>query len=146
MSHAPILPKRDVQIVPGGIGALKVRLVEPKPLTESRYACLSHCWGKIQILRTVSENVEQLKVEIPWNSLSKTMQDAIEFSCTIGIEYLWIDSLCIIQDSANDWETEAVKMADYYANCYVTLAAIAFINENIGFFPKLVELMNHWTT
>ncbi|KAL6892153.1 heterokaryon incompatibility domain-containing protein [Trichoderma evansii] len=139
VSHAPILPKRVVKIVPDMIGALKVRLVEPQPLTESRYACLSHCWGKTQILRTVSENIERLKDEIPWNSLSKTFQDAIEFSRTIGIEYIWIDSLCIIQDSANDWEGEAAKMADYYANCHITLAATASIDGSVGFFPKLPE-------
>ncbi|UKZ72185.1 uncharacterized protein TrAtP1_013125 [Trichoderma atroviride] len=137
VANAPILPKRVVQIVSDKIGALKARLIEPKPLTESRYACLSHCWGKTQILRTVSDNIERLKDEIPWNSLSKTFQDAIEFSPTIGIEYIWIDSLCIIQDSASDWESEAAKMADYYANCHVTLAATASIDGSIGFFPKL---------
>ncbi|KAL7925629.1 HET domain-containing protein [Trichoderma austrokoningii] len=139
VSHAPILPKRVVQIVPDKIGTLKVRLVEPKPLTESRYACLSHCWGKTQILRAVSGNIEKLKNEIPWNSLSKTFQDAIDFSRTIGIEYLWIDSLCIIQNSANDWEIEAAKMADSYANCHITLAATASIDGSIGFFPNLPE-------
>lgn len=121
------------------VGALKVRLVEPEPFTESRYACLSHCWGQTQILRTVSDNIGSLKDEIPWNSLSKTFQDAIEFSRTIGIEYIWIDSLCIIQDSASDWEIEAAKMADYYANCHITLAATASIDGSIGFFPKLPE-------
>jgi hypothetical protein len=139
VAHAPILPKRVVQIVPDAIGALKVRLFEPKPVTESRYACLSHCWGKTQILRTVSDNIEGLKDEIPWGSLSKTFQDAIEFSHAIGLQYIWIDSLCIIQDSAHDWESEAAKMADYYANCHITLAATASIDGSVGFFPKLAE-------
>ncbi|PTB41750.1 hypothetical protein M441DRAFT_89475 [Trichoderma asperellum CBS 433.97] len=139
MPHAPILPKRVVQIMSDTIGTLKVRLVEPKSLTEGRYACLSHCWGETQILRTVSDNIKRLEDEIPWSCLSKTFQDAIEFSRIIGIEYIWIDSLCIIQDSADDWESEAAKMADYYANCHITLAATAAIDGGIGFFPELPE-------
>lgn len=137
VSNAPVLPKRVVQIVSDTIGALTVHLVEPEPLTEGRYACLNHCWGKTQIVRTISDNLERFKSEIPWNSLSKTFKDAIEFSHAIGIEYIWIDSLCIIQDSGKDWESEAAKMADYYANCHITLAATAAIDGNIGFFPKL---------
>nr|UWK20211.1 HET-domain containing protein [Trichoderma oligosporum] len=139
MFNAPILPKRVVQIIPDKSGALRARLVETEPHTESRYACLSHCWGKYQILRTVADNVKGLKTEIPWNALSKTFQDAIEFSHLLGIEYIWIDSLCIIQDSRKDWEDEAAKMAEYYANSHITLAATAAIDGTVGFFPKLPE-------
>nr|UWK20186.1 HET-domain containing protein [Trichoderma crystalligenum] len=139
MLNAPTLPKRVVQIIPDTTGALAVRLVETKPHTESRYACLSHCWGKHQILRTVTDNILRLKTEIPWNSLSKTFQDAIEFSHLVGIEYIWIDSLCIIQDCGKDWENEAAKMAEYYANSHITLAATAAIDGTVGFFPKLPE-------
>nr|UWK21950.1 putative HET-domain-containing protein [Trichoderma calamagrostidis] len=139
MLNAPILPKRVVQIIPDTTGALTVRLVETEPHTESRYACLSHCWGKQQILRTVTGNIQALKTGISWNSLSKTFQDAIEFSHLIGIEYIWIDSLCIIQDSGKDWEDEAAKMAEYYANSHITLAATAAIDGTVGFFPKLPE-------
>ncbi|KAM0261522.1 hypothetical protein ACHAQJ_002205 [Trichoderma viride] len=139
VQNAPKLPKRVLRITPDTAGALTVCLVEPKPHTESRYACLSHCWGKHQILRTVNDNIEELKTEIPWNSLSKTFQDAIKLSHVIGIEYIWIDSLCIIQDSGEDWEGEAAKMAEYYANSRVTLAATAAIDGAVGLFPELPE-------
>jgi hypothetical protein len=60
---------------------------------------------------------------IPWSSLSKTFQDAIEVSHGLGINYLWIDSLCIVQDNEDDWAKESAVMKDVYGFSYVTIAA-----------------------
>ena len=50
-------------------------------------------------------------------------QDTVLISHELGVEYLWIDSLCIIQDDRNDWEIESAKMADVYSHAYLTIAA-----------------------
>lgn len=77
----------------------------------------------MQIVRTTKATIEQMKRGIPWASLSKTFQDAIILTRKLGVQYIWIDSLCIIQDDKFDWETESATMAAVYQNAYLTIAA-----------------------
>lgn len=65
----------------------------------------------------------KLAVNIPFSDLPPLFQDAVIITRQLGLRYLWIDSLCIIQDSLRDWETEATKMASIYQNSYVTISA-----------------------
>jgi hypothetical protein len=89
-----------------------------------RYACLSHCWGSITgIVRTTNATLAEFKVEIPWSRLTKTFQDAIDICRGLGIFFLWIDSLCIIQDSTVDWKEQAANMGDIYENAFIVVAA-----------------------
>ncbi|KAF1927492.1 HET-domain-containing protein, partial [Didymella exigua CBS 183.55] len=60
---------------------------------------------------------------IPWDHLSLTFQHAIEISHRLGVDYIWIDSLCIIQDDISDWARGAATMCDVYTNSYLTIAA-----------------------
>jgi len=55
--------------------------------------------------------------------LTQTFRDATFLTRRLRIQYLWIDSLCILQDSKADWETEAAKMGDYYRLSWLTIAA-----------------------
>ncbi|RSL61742.1 hypothetical protein CEP54_006102 [Fusarium duplospermum] len=131
-----MLPRRVVQIIQDSGTSCRARLYETSPDERGSYACLSHCWGKHQIIRTTKDNFTRHKREIPWAELSTTFRDAIEFSFHLGIKFIWIDSLCIIQDDTPDWEREAVKMAEYYANADVTLAATASPDGTVGFYPS----------
>jgi hypothetical protein len=127
-----------------------------------KYVALSHCWGQTQLLRvldhavsfdlaTLNENQKKLanihdrkpltttsitigrRLEvIPMTTLPKTFQDAIVFARGLGLRYIWIDSLCIIQDSKLDWQSEASRMADVYKNSYVTVAAEASKDSHMG--------------
>jgi hypothetical protein len=65
----------------------------------------------------------KLTVNVSFGDLTPLFQDAIIITRQLGLRYLWIDSLCIIQDSLRDWETEAAKMASIYQNSYVTISA-----------------------
>jgi hypothetical protein len=96
------------------------------------YAALSHCWGNNVALQTTSENLGSHIDEIAWDSLPKTFQDAIDFSRRLGLKYIWIDSLCIVQDVRSDWHRESAKMRDIYRNAHVTLAATASPDGNGG--------------
>lgn len=87
------------------------------------YICLSHCWGLRPFLRTLSSTLKVHMENIPFASLPPTFQEAIDFTRRLGIRYLWIDSLCIIQDDENDWRVEASKMASIYQNCYLVISA-----------------------
>jgi len=100
------------------------------------YACLSHCWGKSRPLKTTSETLVQHKQGILWDIIPKTFQDAITFSRRMGIRYLWIDCLCIIQDDEEDWRKESALMADIYQNAVVTIAASAAAGSSDGLFRQ----------
>lgn len=63
--------------------------------------------------------------QIPIEVLPKTFRDAVTFTRELGIQYLWIDALCILQDDEDDWEKESSKMASIYQNSYLTIAATA---------------------
>jgi hypothetical protein len=89
------------------------------------YAALSHCWGKDVALQTTSENIATHLKGIAWDTLPKTFQDAVDFCYKLGLKYVWIDSLCIVQDQQADWNRESAKMRDVYRNAHVTLPATA---------------------
>jgi hypothetical protein len=83
----------------------------------------THCWGKLEILTLRKNNIEALHRDISVNTLCKTFQDAIVVTRALGFNYLWIDSLCIIQDDELDWERESASMAEVYGNAVVNIAA-----------------------
>jgi hypothetical protein len=87
------------------------------------YICLSHCWGSSQPLTTTTMTLSERRHGIEWQKLPKTFQDAITVSRQLEIRFLWIDSLCILQDDTDDWQKESAKMATIYQNASLTLAA-----------------------
>ncbi|TVY15628.1 hypothetical protein LARI1_G006275 [Lachnellula arida] len=105
----------------------EVFLVETRDLAASangpRYATLSHCWGKTILIRTTKKTFRQRKEGMKWETLPPTFRDAISLARALGIQFLWIDSLCIIQDDKRDWEREAACMAKIYSNSYINIAA-----------------------
>jgi hypothetical protein len=70
--------------------------------------------------------------EINIEDLSRNFKDAILIARGLKIRYLWIDALCIIQDSAEDWNQEAVHMAKYYRNASVMISALTSPGANQG--------------
>ncbi|KAK2029232.1 HET-domain-containing protein, partial [Colletotrichum zoysiae] len=97
------------------------------------YVALSHCWGGPIPSSTVLADLEARKVELPLEPLPRNFQDAIAVTRALGIRYLWIDSLCIIQDSQADWLAEAGKMASVYAGATVVISALEAASSNVGF-------------
>jgi hypothetical protein len=73
--------------------------------------------------RPLHGNVAELQGEIPRRSLSRTWQDVIQVAQRLGLGYIWIDSLCIIQDSPEDWEKESASMAKVYSKSHLNIAA-----------------------
>ncbi|KAF8860244.1 HET-domain-containing protein [Acephala macrosclerotiorum] len=113
-----------------------VKLIEPNDM-KARYVCLSHCWGTTQTATTKVNNISLHCQGIAFSSLPKTFQDAIVFTRKLGVRYLWIDSLCIIQDSKKDWITESSKMASIYQGSFLTLAATKSSNGDGGCFSSI---------
>lgn len=90
-----------------------------------QWVTLSHCWGSPNQppLTTTRSNLEDMKQSIPIEILPKTFREAVVVTKALGFRYLWIDSLCIIQDDKSDWEREAITMGLVYARSCLTLAA-----------------------
>ncbi|KAH8589838.1 heterokaryon incompatibility protein-domain-containing protein [Bisporella sp. PMI_857] len=99
------------------LGENKLRLeCNVQGILNLRYATLSHVWGNdpASYLQLKEAILEAFKTEVPFNTMPIKYKDAIRITRALGIRYLWIDSLCIIQDSPKDWKTEALKMAAVY--------------------------------
>ncbi|RYP82544.1 hypothetical protein DL769_001650 [Monosporascus sp. CRB-8-3] len=109
-----------------------IKLIEPSAELRERYIALSHSWGKEQPLRTTMATLEDHKAGIPFARLPKTFQDAVSITRRLGIRYLWIDSLCIIQDSSDDWQIEASRMASVYRNSWLTVSGTASSSPSSG--------------
>jgi Heterokaryon incompatibility protein (HET) len=133
--ETPQLPKRVLAIDPTVESGINVRLIEHHQ-EYAPYAAISHCWGKEQTCVTTLGTLEEHKRGIPWHSIPKTFKDAISFALKLSIPYIWVDSLCIIQDDPSDWEVESSKMADIYQYSYLTLAATASHGDSQGCYPE----------
>ncbi|KAF2688490.1 HET-domain-containing protein, partial [Lentithecium fluviatile CBS 122367] len=99
-----------------------------------QYACLSHSWGGHQPLQTTTATLEERKKGIQWKDLPRTFQDAVSFTRRLNLRYIWIDSLCIIQDDGDDWAAESALMADIYRNATITVSAAASKGPHDGLF------------
>ncbi|KAK0672651.1 heterokaryon incompatibility protein-domain-containing protein [Cercophora samala] len=98
-----------------------VRLVtNPAP---APYATLSYCWGGDQPGKTTKKNIAAYSRNIPLDALPLTIIDALTVTHGIGMKYLWVDALCIIQDSDQDKMNEISNMHLIYRGAFLTVAA-----------------------
>ncbi|CAN9330819.1 unnamed protein product [Alternaria alternata] len=109
---------------------------ETLPLSNKPYATLSHCWGTTPLIRTTQSNILEHRREIRHHYLPPTFKDAIKIARTLSIRYLWIDSLCIIQDDTHDWEQEADLMSKVYMYSFINIAATASDSSTGGCFRQ----------
>ncbi|KAI1862475.1 hypothetical protein JX265_009189 [Neoarthrinium moseri] len=102
----------------------KIKLVEFQPAMEQKYVALSYCWGdQRKQFRAIASTLPALRKGVKVSQLPVTIKDAIKVSISLGIDLIWIDAMCIIQDDRADWKTEALKMATVYSNSLVTVIA-----------------------
>jgi hypothetical protein len=122
------------------ISAAVVTLVDFDGSMTGRFAALSYCWGDSQELArnppfiATASTCASLRTGIPLSGLPLTVRQAVEVCVCLGIEYLWVDALCIIQDDTADWEREAKKMATVYTMATVTIIAASSTSCHSGFF------------
>lgn len=114
------MPTRLIEI--GRLNSKQVRLTQTKGL-RARYICLSHSWGFKQLLQTTKENLKDHLDSLAWDIVSICYQEAILLAARLGMLYLWIDSLCIIQDNIDDWVAESQQMCRVYENAFLTIYA-----------------------
>jgi hypothetical protein len=98
------------------------------------YVTLSHVWGEAQVITTTLSTIQARMANIEISDLSQTFQDAVDVARNMNVQYLWIDSLCIIQDSFDDWVKESSRMGEYYLNSLFNISAVSASNGNEGCF------------
>ena len=131
---SPALPTRVIDVNAGEDGSI-IRLVSSTGC-RGPYISLSHVWGRTKTLTTTLATFKERSDEMAVESLPKTFQDAVGIARQLSIRYVWIDSLCIIQDSASDWSKESAKMGEYYMNSHFTVAAVSSSDGSGGCFVK----------
>ncbi|RYP27078.1 hypothetical protein DL768_011347 [Monosporascus sp. mg162] len=126
----PTMPTRLIEV------GNPIRLVDSARIDPSPYIALSHCWGPLKDnakFCTFKHNVDQLRRSIDFERLPLTFKDAVSVVRGLGFRYIWIDSLCIIQDDQRDWEYEAARMEHVFSGAYFTIAASSAKSSNEGF-------------
>jgi hypothetical protein len=135
--------KEDTHLFPGArILDIGFQTTDPVKLIDAdglkaRYCVLSHCWGDPRGPRptcVTSDNQRYFMEGVRITELAKTFQDAIHLSRSLSIRYLWIDSMCIVQDSSLHWQKESKRMGSIYEGAYLRIAAAGAHNSAQGLF------------
>jgi hypothetical protein len=125
----PLLPSRVIDIGNGTSNTVFLR--EPPADQRDRYICLSYCWGRSNFAKSTTATIRRHMTQgIAVTDLPRAFQDVIKIVHAFRVRYLWIDSLCIIQDSTADWEKESGRMAEVYSNSFLTIAATRAANPD----------------
>lgn len=107
-----------------------------------QYVALSYCWGTKAVeglLRLLQSTAEDLSREQPVDNLAKTFRDATDVAQHFGVDYIWIDRLCIFQDSPEDWQREASTMQDVYRNALFSISALGAKDDQDGCFFERIQ-------
>ena len=112
------------------------------------HVTLSHCWGRHGLqMKLTSSSEQDFKKLIPWQPLPDTFKDAIKVTrklrSAFGVSYIWIDALCVIQDSVEDWQQESSAMGDTYRSSLCNLAACVGPDSYSGLFQDCDPFSSH---
>ena len=120
------LPRRVVDL--GDSADPRIRLID-SPNIEGRYAALSHRWpvDPSKHFKTTKFSIDGHRQQIVFEDLPRTFQDAVTVTRKLGLRYLWIDSLCIIQDDSDDWNEQSMVMGKIYNESTITIMAATSI-------------------
>lgn len=108
----------------------KLCLTHPQ---DCEWAALSYCWGGHSDFTLTTARLKAFQRGMSYNKFPKTIRDAILVTRSLGIKFLWVDALCIIQDSAEDWGYESTKMCDVYKGAVITISASSSLKAAEGF-------------
>ena len=103
---------------------------------DTQYFTLSHCWGQLEMMTLTEESLSEFQSRIDVSRLTNTFREAMEMTMRLGIRYIWIDSLCIIQKSSEDWARESKLMGDVYRNALCNIGANKARDGNDGLFSE----------
>jgi hypothetical protein len=143
-SHSQFTPTRllKIEVIEGAdTQGYSVRLCEGTRQMRSdgdvpTYVAFSHRWGEATPYVLDSQSHVSLKTGIPISDLSPTFKDAIIVTAMLGYSWIWIDSMCIVQDSEKHWEAQAQLMGLVYSCCHLNIAALNASDCHAGLFSR----------
>ncbi|SJL14218.1 uncharacterized protein ARMOST_17674 [Armillaria ostoyae] len=112
--------------------------------TEGNYITLSYVWGENQPDCTKTTNLDSYTEAIPMQNIPKTISDAITVTRKLGLRFLWVDALCILQDSREDKAREITQMRRIFHDAYVTVIAACAHKVSDGFLHDRRVTMAEW--
>jgi hypothetical protein len=130
----PALPTLVLDV--GLSGDLQIKLHRSGPQQHDDYIALSYCWGEPQKCQTTTNTVDEYYKRIMLRDLSLSIQDAVEVTRRLGFQYLWVDALCIIQNS-EEVNAQIKLMKTIYKNATLVIAASSALNAEEGFLRKV---------
>ena len=104
------------------------------------YLALSYCWGQKQQGLTFKHNLTDRMQALDEADVSPTVRDALEVTRKLGYRYIWIDALCIEQDSPADKLIELPRMPQIYENASFTIVAASAQQSSEGFLCDYPDL------
>jgi len=142
----PFAPERLIEISTEDDGnSFSWRVVCPADIGNVPYFTLSHCWGTSRRTCLTSKNRRVFAEFTSFSDLPKTYQHAFLVTFSLGLRFIWIDSLCIVQDDDEDWKAQASVMRSVYKGACCNIAATWAANGDGGCFipiraPTLITL------
>jgi hypothetical protein len=133
--YKPFRPTRLIEVEPDNSNTVKLDC-SSKP---AKYAALSYCWGMSVQSTTTKSNLSARQQGLVISQLPRTLQDAIAMTRALGLRYIWIDALCIVQDDRDDWSNEAAMMEAVYSEAYLVIAATGAADCEEGFLVSRAE-------
>lgn len=128
---APALPDRVIEVT----NDQTFRLVNTEG-RRAQYIALSHCWGGQVELMLTEQNIAAFRNGLAVSALAENFRDAIKVTRNLGLRYLWIDCLCIIQGSEADWLEQSKKMASVYSHATLTIYAMVSPTSRHGILTR----------
>jgi hypothetical protein len=128
--------KLPIRLIDVGSSETLPKLRRSGPSELGKYLALSYCWGGAQTAQATTINLPEYENAIPMLSLPQTIRDAVQVTRQLGIKYLWVDSLCIVQDDDKDKRQNLSQMCSIYQNALLTISAACTESSNSGFLYK----------
>ncbi len=119
-----------------------LKLVPGSEIGAATYVALSHCWGepdKVPPYCTTQGNISDRQVKLSIAELPLTFRDAVKVARGLKVQYLWIDSLCIMQGKGGDWKEESKRMEDVPTSPYCAIAATRAVDSHAGFLKRDIK-------
>ena len=140
------VPTRLIYIGSSNKSVVKlIETLESPRSNQPQYMALSHCWSDEAGAVLTTANHKSMRDRIPVESLSRSFGDAISFTRALGVRYLWIESLCVLQDSPEDWARESVLMMNVFSNAMCTIATSSISHSEDECIPDRFDELSSCT-
>ncbi|KAH9234164.1 hypothetical protein K456DRAFT_1667156 [Colletotrichum gloeosporioides 23] len=145
MAREHFIPDRLIDVSNDALKIIPKREIWQGPETfDRRYAALSYCWGKkedaLAQAKLTTANMAQRLQNFDFSELTISIQESIMVTRALGLRYLWVDALCIIQGAGSDWAIQCAIMDKIYRIAYVTVCALGSASCRQGFLQKRAKM------